>query len=155
MVHPSLNGYDSAMSELLLDRHAAAPDPDRADSDGLDRIGLALADPIRRKVLVGLLHGSQCPSDLAEVIGTSRSNLSNHLACLRGCGLIKAERAGRHLRYELVSDEFAHALRTLLAVAEQFPGVVKFAEIRRLENRISEMLSRRRARGGSELSGAA
>ena len=109
------------MSELLLERPAAGVEPDRTASEGLDRIGLALADPIRRKVLVGLLQGSRCPSDLAEVIGTSRSNLSNHLACLRGCGLITAERAGRHLHYRLVSDEFAHALRTLLAVAETLP----------------------------------
>ena len=110
------------MPELLLERPAPSAARHGAGSDRLDRIGLALADPIRRKVLVGLLDGSQCPSDLADAIGTSRSNLSNHLACLRGCGLITAERAGRHLHYRLVSDEFAHALRTLLAVAEALPA---------------------------------
>ena len=89
----------------------------RAPIDGLDRIGLALADPIRREVLVRLLDGTQRPSDLAAAIGTSRSNLSNHLACLRGCGLIDADRAGRHLYYGLVSDQLADALRALLVVA--------------------------------------
>lgn len=86
-------------------------------TDGLDRLGLALADPIRRAVLVQLLDASQCPSDLADHIGTSRSNLSNHLTCLRGCGLVRAERRGRHLHYELVSAELADVLRELLAVA--------------------------------------
>lgn len=86
-------------------------------TDGLDRLGLALADPIRRAVLVRLLEGTQRPSELAVAIGTSRSNLSNHLTCLRGCGLIRAERDGRHQHYELVSEQLANALRSLLAVA--------------------------------------
>lgn len=100
-------------SEPVTDR----TDPADAGSDGLDRLGFALADPIRRSVLLRLLDDSQCPSDLAEAIDTSRSNLSNHLACLRGCGLIRAERRGRHLHYELVSDQLADALRVLQAVA--------------------------------------
>ena len=86
-------------------------------ADGLDRLGLALADPIRRAVLMRLLDGTQRPSDLAEAIGTSRSNLSNHLTCLRGCGLIRAERSGRNQHYELVSEQLGDALRALLAVA--------------------------------------
>ncbi len=105
------------MPEALLER--AAP---RIVTEGLDRIGLALADPIRREVLVRLLDGSQCPSDLADAIGTSRSNLSNHLACLRGCGLISAVRAGRHLHYDLVSPQFGEALRALLVVAADLPA---------------------------------
>ena len=88
-------------------------------TEGLDRLGLALADPIRRAVLVRLLDGTQRPSDLADAIGTSRSNLSNHLTCLRGCGLIRAERSGRHQHYDLVSDQLADALRSLLVVAAE------------------------------------
>ncbi|MEM7286075.1 MAG: metalloregulator ArsR/SmtB family transcription factor [Actinomycetota bacterium] len=88
-----------------------------AVADGLDRLGLALADPIRRTILVLLLDGTRRPSELAMAIGTSRSNLSNHLACLRGCGLIRAERSGRHQHYHLVSDELADGLRSLLSVA--------------------------------------
>lgn len=85
--------------------------------ESFDRIGDALADPIRRRILVLLLDDSRRPSDLADLVGTSRSNLSNHLACLRGCGLISAERTGRHLHYSLTSDHFGDALRMLLAVA--------------------------------------
>lgn len=105
------------MSELLLEQSQLA---DRSNN-GLDRIGVALADPIRRQVLIHLLHGSRCPSDLADTIGTSRSNLSNHLACLRGCGLIAAQKAGRHLHYHLTSHELTQALQSLLAVAASLP----------------------------------
>lgn len=115
------------MPELTLERsepsrsdHNSGP-ADESAIDGLDRVGVALADPIRRRVLVHLLDGPQFPSDLARTIGTSRSNLSNHLSCLRGCGLIMAERAGRNLSYQLVSEEFTVALRSLLVVAATLP----------------------------------
>lgn len=114
------------MPELLERSAAADPDhlehPDHAVTDGLDRIGLALADPIRRGVLLRLTRGARYPSDLADEIGTSRSNLSNHLACLRGCGLIVAERSGRHLHYRLVSAQLGEALRALVGVAATLPA---------------------------------
>lgn len=121
MVQPVLNCYGSAVPELTLERNREMSGVASEAIDGLDRIGVALADPIRRDVLVRLLDGSKCPSDLADVIGTSRSNLSNHLACLRGCGLIVAERVGRHLHYELVSEQLSDALRSLVHVASRLP----------------------------------
>ena len=106
--------------------------------DGLDRLGVALADPIRRAILIRLLDGTQRPSELAIAIGTSRSNLSNHLACLRGCGLIRAERSGRHQHYELVSNELADGLRSLITVAsmlapcnDHHPSAAEYAGDRR------------------------
>ncbi len=92
-----------------------------SDANALDRIGLALSDPIRRGVLLQLLHEPACPSDLAERLGTSRSNLSNHLACLRGCGLIQARRSGRYLHYELTSPALADALSGLVDLARVLP----------------------------------
>lgn len=80
----------------------------------LARVGLALADPIRQQVLVALLDGPAHPADLADLVGTTRANLSNHLACLRGCGLVTSTPLGRRVRYELASDDLAHALHDLL-----------------------------------------
>ncbi len=91
------------MTELLTHREA----------DPLARLGTALSDPVRRAVLLRLVDGSAYASDLADHCATSRSNMSNHLKCLRGCGLIVAERQGRNIRYELVSTEFATALRSI------------------------------------------
>ena len=59
-------------------------------SDALSRFGCALSDPTRAEVLLMLRDGPGYPSDLAEKIGVSRQILSNHLACLRGCGLVIA-----------------------------------------------------------------
>jgi ArsR family transcriptional regulator, cadmium/lead-responsive transcriptional repressor len=85
-------------------------------SSPLQRVGFALADPVRQSVLVALLDGPAFPADLALVVETSRTNLSNHLACLRGCGLVTATPHGRRLSYELVSPSLAHALRDLLTL---------------------------------------
>ncbi|MGB0111977.1 MAG: metalloregulator ArsR/SmtB family transcription factor [Ilumatobacteraceae bacterium] len=86
------------------------------DLDVLARVGLALADDSRRRLLVALVDAPRYPSDLADHLGLSRANVSNHLACLRGCGLVAAEPEGRRVRYELADPRLASALRSLLAV---------------------------------------
>lgn len=53
----------------------------------LARLGHALADPTRTRVLLALREAPAYPSDLAEALGVSRQVMSNQLACLRGCGL--------------------------------------------------------------------
>ena len=83
------------------------------DLDALARVGTALADPTRRRVLVELLDGPGYPAELAGTCGTSRANLSNHLACLRGCGLVVATAEGRRLRYELADPALGDALALL------------------------------------------
>jgi ArsR family transcriptional regulator, cadmium/lead-responsive transcriptional repressor len=80
------------------------------------RIGRALADPTRGRILLAILDGVRHPAELAEQLGLSRTNVSNHLACLRGCGLVLATPEGRQVRYELSSASLSHALTDLLGV---------------------------------------
>jgi DNA-binding transcriptional ArsR family regulator len=82
--------------------------------DTLERVGTALADPTRRRILLTLAEGPTYPADLAEQLGVGRTNVSNHLTCLRGCGLVRATREGRQVRYELASERLAHALADLV-----------------------------------------
>jgi DNA-binding transcriptional ArsR family regulator len=83
-------------------------------ADALERVGTALADPTRRRILLALLGGPAYPADLADAFGIGRTNVSNHLACLRGCGLVRTTREGSRVRYELSSTRLAHALRDLV-----------------------------------------
>ncbi len=87
-----------------------------SDLDTLGRVGAALADTTRRRILVRLLDGPAYPAELADTLGTSRSNVSNHLACLRGCGLVSTLREGRQVRYELSDPRLAGALRSLARI---------------------------------------
>ncbi|MFJ7770992.1 ArsR/SmtB family transcription factor [Streptomyces sp. NPDC097107] len=92
------------------------------DIEALARFGRALADPIRCRLLLVLRSAPAYPSDLADALGISRTRLSNHLACLRDCGLVVAVPEGRRTRYELADARLGHALDDLrsavVAVAE-------------------------------------
>nr|WP_218863445.1 metalloregulator ArsR/SmtB family transcription factor [Actinopolyspora biskrensis] len=82
----------------------------------MGRLGRALADPTRCRILTALLDGTNYPGQLAERLGLSRSKVSNHLACLRGCGLVVAVCEGRRVRYEIADTHLAEALRELVKV---------------------------------------
>ncbi|MBB3049793.1 DNA-binding transcriptional ArsR family regulator [Prauserella isguenensis] len=82
----------------------------------LSRLGRALADPTRCRILVALLDGVNYPGQLATKLDLTRSNVSNHLACLRGCGLVVAAYEGRQVRYELADPHLARALREFVQV---------------------------------------
>ena len=88
--------------------------------DALSRFGYALSDSTRTQVLLSLRKAPGYPSDLADQIGVSRQILSNHLACLRGCGLVVAVPEGRRTRYELadprIGDTLAQLMDLVLAV---------------------------------------
>jgi DNA-binding transcriptional ArsR family regulator len=84
--------------------------------DAMNRLGRALADPTRCRILLTLLDGPAYPAQLADSLGLTRPNTSNHLSCLRGCGLVVPTPEGRQTRYDLVDQSLADALRDLLGV---------------------------------------
>lgn len=88
----------------------------KVNLSALARVGTALSDETRRRILVTLVDGSAYPADLADDLGLSRPNVSNHLACLRGCGLVVAVPEGRRVRYELSDPKLHHALSDLCAL---------------------------------------
>lgn len=83
------------------------------ESGALARVGMALADESRRRILLALVGGPRYPAELAAALDLGRANTSNHLACLRGCGLVVAEPEGRRVRYELADPRLARALQDL------------------------------------------
>lgn len=85
-------------------------------TSALARLGHALSDPTRAAILLSLRSSPAYPSDLADALGVSRQVLSNHLACLRGCGLVAGARDGRRTRYELADRHLAPALDELMRV---------------------------------------
>lgn len=97
-------------------------------ADGLHRVGRALADPNRCEILLCLLDGPHYPTELAEHLGLTKANVSNHLACLRGCGLVVATQEGRRQRYELADPRLVHALQDLLSLGAELGADVCEAE---------------------------
>jgi DNA-binding transcriptional ArsR family regulator len=59
------------------------------------------ADPSRLSILEALSVGPLTVSTLVEATGLSQSNVSNHLSCLRDCGLVVSTQQGRYVSYQL------------------------------------------------------
>jgi DNA-binding transcriptional ArsR family regulator len=72
------------------------------------------SDPSRLSILEALRTGPLTVGEIIAATGLSQSNVSNHLGCLRDCGLVVAKQAGRYVTYHLSDDRVGE----LLALAE-------------------------------------
>jgi ArsR family transcriptional regulator, cadmium/lead-responsive transcriptional repressor len=82
------------------------------DVDTAARLFHSLSDPTRLAILLSLQEGELSVGGIVAVVGSSQSNVSNHLACLKGCGLVidrPAER--RQVFYRIATDEVAGLLQ--------------------------------------------
>ena len=61
----------------------------------------ALADPTRRAIFEKLAAGAMNASALREGMDISQPAMSQHLGVLRGAGLVREERQGRFVNYEV------------------------------------------------------
>lgn len=59
------------------------------------------SDPSRLSILETLRDGAATVTEIVEATGLSQSNVSNHLSCLRDCGLVTAKQQGRFVYYGL------------------------------------------------------
>ncbi|EAR23895.1 putative transcription regulator [marine actinobacterium PHSC20C1] len=84
--------------------------------DVMNRLGRAMADPTRARILLSLLDKPGYPVQLAHELELTRSNVSNHLTCLRGCGLVVATVEGRSTRYEISDAHLSLALTAIVDV---------------------------------------
>lgn len=84
--------------------------------DVMNRLGRAMADPTRSRILMRLLDEPAYPAGIADALGLTRQNVSNHLTCLRDCGIVVAEPQGRQARYEIADAHLAQALEGLMNV---------------------------------------
>jgi DNA-binding transcriptional ArsR family regulator len=68
------------------------------------------ADPSRLSILEALRDGEHTVSDLVQTTGFTQPNVSNHLSCLRDCGLVSFRQQGRFAYYSLSDDRVAKLL---------------------------------------------
>ncbi len=69
------------------------------------------ADPSRLSILEVLRGGPRNVSEIVRETGLSQPNVSNHLSCLRDCGLVVAEQRGRYVYYRLSDPRIEELLR--------------------------------------------
>lgn len=68
------------------------------------------ADPSRLSILDALREGERTVSDLVQTTGLTQPNVSNHLSCLRDCGLVTVRQQGRFAYYSPSDDRVAKLL---------------------------------------------
>jgi DNA-binding transcriptional ArsR family regulator len=74
----------------------------------------SLGDPARLMLVRRLAAGPARVTDLVTALGLAQSTVSKHLACLRDCGLVTSEAAGRASVFRLAQP----ALADMLTAAE-------------------------------------
>lgn len=71
----------------------------------------SLADPTRLAIVSRLAEGEARVVDLTRRLGLAQSTVSQHLACLRDCGLVDFRAEGRQSYYRLTRPELIDLLR--------------------------------------------
>ena len=109
---------------------------DHTNDDALDLAFLALADPVRRSIVVRLSRGDATVNELAEPFAITKQAISKHIQVLEHAGLVTrsrdAQRRPVHLdpaalerltawidRYRLIAEQRFRSLDALLGTMQQ------------------------------------
>ena len=101
---------------VLPELRLAIPAPDVADTAA---VAALLGDPVRAGIIALLGSGPHCVCEMAAALGERQNNVSNHLAKLRGAGLVRASRHmvdARWVYYERDDEACAAALKAFGAL---------------------------------------
>jgi DNA-binding transcriptional ArsR family regulator len=61
----------------------------------------ALGDPTRLRIVELLMDGPLTVTELTQQLRVPQSNVSNHIACLRWCGIVASENHGKWTYYSV------------------------------------------------------
>jgi ArsR family transcriptional regulator len=81
----------------------------------------AIAHPLRLKILCVLGENEICVQDIVDAVGTSQSNISQHLAILRDKGVLQARKDANRVFYR-VGDQ--RTLELIVLMRDLFCGQV-------------------------------
>jgi ArsR family transcriptional regulator len=83
----------------------------------------AIAHPLRVAIVDFLKNGEQCVCDIADYVGSERSNVSRHLSVMTGAGVLEHRKEGLKVIYKLktpcILDFFSCITACLKQQAEQ------------------------------------
>ncbi|MDN4071808.1 ArsR/SmtB family transcription factor [Fictibacillus terranigra] len=68
------------------------------------------ADKTRIQILETLMDQEKTVSQIVEDINGNQSNISQHLACLKGCGIISGRQQGRYCYYSIRNEQIRELL---------------------------------------------
>lgn len=89
--------------------------PSRAEIERVATLFGLLGDPSRLRIVLACQDGPVSVGAIAHAAGTSPSLTSHHLRLLRTAHLLRAERAGKQVRYALDDDHVRDVIRTMVS----------------------------------------
>jgi len=94
-----------------------------------------LGDSTRLEILEHLRKSEKTTSQIVKETGQSQSNVSNHLACMLDCGLVKNRRDGKNIFYSISDKKVSKVLEQsddiLSDLAERIYSCVNYNEKQR------------------------
>jgi DNA-binding transcriptional ArsR family regulator len=100
-----------------------------------------LSNPRRLEIIHLLADGPREVSRLAEEMGISQPNVSQHLALMRAAGVVEAERDGREVRYRLSDPEIIVACETMRGVLVRRLARISVAAARTPSELVAERIA--------------
>lgn len=76
----------------------------------MQRVFEALASVPRRKILAYLAHAELSAGEIAARFDMSKPSISQHLSILEAAGLVRSEKRGQYVYYQLVPDNLTNTL---------------------------------------------
>jgi len=80
----------------------------------------AISHPLRLKILCVVGGQEVCVQDIVEAVGTSQSNISQHLAILRDKGVLNTRKDANRVYYRIAD---ARTLQLIALMREVFCGI--------------------------------
>ncbi len=76
----------------------------------MQRVFEALSSTVRRKILAYLAHTDLTAGEISARFDISKPAVSNHLSILEAAGLVKSEKKGQFVHYQLVQESLVNTL---------------------------------------------
>ena len=100
--------------------------PQATETDVLAKYFRGFGDPTRLRILGLLRDQERSVGELVKALRQPQPKVSNHLACLRWCGFVAAERRGKRVFYRLADPRVAQVVdmtQSLLADNERSAAI--------------------------------
>nr|WP_027624905.1 metalloregulator ArsR/SmtB family transcription factor [Clostridium lundense] len=85
----------------------------------------ALGNPVRFKIMKFLCDGPKCVCKLNEEFEYSQANLSQHLRVLKDSGLVKSEKVGLEMHYQIYNDKIKDVIYNVEDYVKDFLNDIK------------------------------
>lgn len=111
--YPTMPTMDNAIQDLIEQQEQI---------ETAARALKAISHPLRLKILCVVGDQEVCVQDIVDAVGTSQSNISQHLAILRDKGVLQTRKDANRVFYR-VAD--ARTLQLIVMMREVFCGIGK------------------------------